>query len=133
VQVEYFIPPTVNQAEVKKEVLKNVSQKVQTWRCKLKKLLKIRHGNTPDIVRERIGEHALEDYDAEDVRVLIVRWCDEQDHVGYSRVILVFGLFSIISCVCAYISYDEHIENVNCVGVRGLHERLASTEQHSTH
>lgn len=110
-----------------------MSQKVRAWRCKLKKLLKIRHGNTPEIVRERIGEQALEDYDAEDARVLIARWCDEQDHVGYIRVILVFGVLFIISCVCVYISYDEHIENVNCVGVRSLHEGHASTEQHSTH
>jgi hypothetical protein len=58
------------------------------------------------IVRERVGEKALEGYDAKDVRVLLARWCEEQDQVGYSRVILVFGELYIISCVCAYIFYD---------------------------
>jgi hypothetical protein len=106
VQTEYFIPPTINQVEVKREVLKDVSQKVRTWRCKFKKLLNIQQGDRPEVVRERVGEKALEGYDAEDVRVLIARWCEEQDQVGYSRVILIFGVLSIISCVCAYISYD---------------------------
>jgi len=81
VQTEYFIPPTINQAEVKREVLKDVSQKVRTWRCDFKKLLNIQRGDRPEVVRERVGEKALEGYDAEDVTELIARWCVEADHV----------------------------------------------------
>lgn len=80
-QTEYFIPPTVNQAEVKREVFKDVSQKVRTWRCDFKSLLKIQRGDRPEVVRERVGEKALEGYDAEDVTELIARWCEEADQV----------------------------------------------------
>jgi hypothetical protein len=63
----------------------------------IKESTHIQLGDMPEIVRERVEEQALEGYDVEDVRVLLVRWCDEQDQVGYSLVILVFGVLSIIA------------------------------------
>jgi hypothetical protein len=99
VLAEYFIPPTVNQAEVKKKKRSAQGREPEgtDLEMQIKESTHIQPGDMPEIVRERVEEQALEGYDVEDVRVLLVRWCDEQDQVGYSRVILVFGVLSIIA------------------------------------
>jgi len=61
--------------DVKKEVLKDVSQKIRTWRAKLKRICKIQPGDMPDVVRERIKNVDLSEYNAGDVSELVERWC----------------------------------------------------------
>jgi len=100
-------PPRFNTEEIKKEDFKDLSQKLRSWRAKLKKKLNVQPGETPEEVQASVGDQAFMEYDPKDMRVLLDRWCDERFQVGYSQVILLFCVLSLISCDCAY-----HITNI---------------------
>jgi len=77
VQTEYYIPPRFDANKVKKEVFKDISQKIRTWRCQQKKKLEIQPGKTPEMVRTRVGDMTFMGWDPEDMAELLARWCDE--------------------------------------------------------
>jgi hypothetical protein len=77
VQTEYYIPPRFDPNEVKREVFKDISQKMGTWRCQQNKKLEIQPGETPEMVRTKVGDMTFTGWDPEDMAVLLARWCDE--------------------------------------------------------
>jgi hypothetical protein len=77
VQTEYYIPPRFDANEVKKEVFKDISQKMRTWRYQQKKKLEIQLGETPEMVRTRVGDTTFTGWDPEDMAELLAKWCDE--------------------------------------------------------
>jgi hypothetical protein len=54
-----------------------VNSKLRTWRYILKTKLYIQSGETPEAVRARVGEQTLREYNPEDVRELLKKWCDD--------------------------------------------------------
>jgi hypothetical protein len=50
---------------------------MQTWRCQQKKKPKIQPGETPEMVRARVGNAPVMGWDPDDMAVLLARWCDE--------------------------------------------------------
>jgi hypothetical protein len=58
------------------EVFKDISQKMQTWRCQQKKKLEIQPGETPEMVRTRVGDTTFTRWDLEDIAELLARWLD---------------------------------------------------------
>jgi hypothetical protein len=60
-----------------------VSSKLRTWRYLLKNKLNIQPCETPELVRARVQEDTFKEYDVEDVRVLLERWCDDAYRVGH--------------------------------------------------
>jgi hypothetical protein len=55
VQTDYYIPPQFDANVVKREVFKDISQEIRTWRCQQKKKLEIQLGEKLEMVRTRVG------------------------------------------------------------------------------
>jgi hypothetical protein len=65
-QMHFYVMPGSNINAIKKDVFKDMGEKLKLWRHKLKRKLHIQRGNTPNIVRARAGM-ILQQYDPEDV------------------------------------------------------------------
>jgi hypothetical protein len=76
-QMHFYILPGLDIAAIKKNVFRDMGEKLKLWKYKLKYKLKIQSGDTPATVRARAG-HIFQKYDPEDVDKLLDIWC----HVG---------------------------------------------------
>jgi hypothetical protein len=63
VQTEFCILPRFDPEEVKREVFKDVSQKMRTWRCLKKQKLEIQSGKTPEMVQARVADALFTGWD----------------------------------------------------------------------
>ncbi|XP_059434867.1 uncharacterized protein LOC132167849 [Corylus avellana] len=75
----FFVPPEFNLKAIKNEAFKDMGSKLRTWRYELKKCCAITEEDTPDTIRARVGEKTLDEYNAEDVEILLERWCTRQN------------------------------------------------------
>jgi hypothetical protein len=73
--MHFYIMPGLDIKEIKNDVFKDMGEKLQLWRHKLKVKLHIQWGNTPDTVRAKAGM-ILQQYDPEDMHKLLDYWCD---------------------------------------------------------
>ena len=60
--MHFYITLGSNMKEIKKDVFRDMSEKLKLWKHKLKKKLQIQRGDTPDTVRARAGM-ILQGYD----------------------------------------------------------------------
>jgi hypothetical protein len=74
-QIHFYVMPGSDMKEIKMDVFRDMAEKLQLWRHKLKMKLHIQRGDTPDIVRAR-ARMMLQQYDPEDVQKLLDLWCD---------------------------------------------------------
>ena len=78
---QIYILPSSNIAEIKKDLWRDMGEKLKYWRSKLKHPLKIGADDTPDTVKARAGEF-LKKYKQDDVEILLEKWCDKKNKVG---------------------------------------------------
>jgi hypothetical protein len=80
-QKQFYILPSSNIAEIKKDLWRDMGEKLKYWRSELKHPLKIGADDTPDTVKVRAGEF-LKKYKQDDVEILLEKWCDKKNKVG---------------------------------------------------
>ena len=80
-QIKFYILPNSNIVEIKKDLWKDMGEKLKYWRHQLKHSLKIGADDTPNIVKARAGE-ILKKYDQADVDILLDKWCDKKNKVS---------------------------------------------------
>ncbi|XP_059436912.1 uncharacterized protein LOC132170001 [Corylus avellana] len=63
--------------------------KLKSWRHSVKDTLKIQPGDTPNIVKARMGQDAVSQYNADDLDVLLDKWCDpkNQEYAAYMKAL----------------------------------------------
>jgi hypothetical protein len=81
-QKQFYILPSSNIAEIKKDLWRDMGEKLKYWRSELKHPLKIGANDTPDTVKARAGEF-LSKYKQDDVQILLDRWCEKKNKVGH--------------------------------------------------
>ncbi|XP_059441984.1 uncharacterized protein LOC132174328 [Corylus avellana] len=79
VRAYFFVPPEFNLQAIKNEAFRDMGSKLQTWRHELKKVCGITEEDTPNTVRARVGEQTLSEYNAEDMEILLERWCTREN------------------------------------------------------
>ena len=80
-QKHFYILPGSDIAEIKKNLKRDMGEKLKLWKHKLKHKLHIQAGDTPATVRARAGQ-ILEKYNPEDVEKLLAKWCDKKQQVS---------------------------------------------------
>jgi hypothetical protein len=81
-QKQFYILPGSNIDEIKKDLWRDMGEKLKYWRSELKHPLKIGANDTPDTVKARAGEF-LNKYKQDDVQILLDRWCEKKNKVGH--------------------------------------------------
>jgi hypothetical protein len=79
-QKNFYILPGSNIAEIKKDLLRDMGEKLKYWRAELKHPLKIGADDAPDTVKARAGE-ILKKYDQADVDILLEKCCDKKNKI----------------------------------------------------
>jgi hypothetical protein len=87
VQEEFYLPVSVDERKAQQEAWNDIGRKHRSWKSKFKTKLKIRDGDTPDIILARVPDKVFEKYDAEDVEFLLTDWCSEQKRVCRSLIV----------------------------------------------
>jgi len=64
--------------KVKRDEFRDMGVKLKNWRHITKVKLGIQRGDTPEMVRERIGARRLSNYQPDDMDALLNKWCDEE-------------------------------------------------------
>ena len=77
-QKNFHILPGSNIAEIKKDLWRDMGEKLKYWRHELKKPLAIRADDTPDAVKVRVPT-IIEKYDQVDVNILLQKWCEKKN------------------------------------------------------
>ena len=83
-QKNFHILPGSNIAEVKKDLWRDMGEKLKYWRYELKHPLAIQANDTVDSVKVRAGA-ILQKYDLADVDVLLKKWCDKKNQVHHKN------------------------------------------------
>jgi hypothetical protein len=68
-------------AKIKKDLWRDMGEKLKYWRTELKKPLAIRADDTPDLVKARAST-IIEGYEQVDVDILLQKWCEKKNQVG---------------------------------------------------
>ena len=82
-QKNFHILPGSNIAEIKKDMWRDMGEKLKYWRHEMKKPLAIRADDTPNAVKAR-APTIIEKYDQVDVDILLQKWCEKKNQVGES-------------------------------------------------
>jgi hypothetical protein len=82
VQVEFYLPETVNLELARRDAFQDMGHKLRQWRFNFKEKLQIQVDDTPETIRARVGAGFLQKYDTLDVAHMLERWCSEKDKVG---------------------------------------------------
>jgi hypothetical protein len=82
-QKNFHIMPGLNIAEIKKDLWRDMVEKLKYWKHELKHPLAIQADDTPDPVKARAGA-ILQKYDLADVDILLKKWCDKKNQVGHN-------------------------------------------------
>ena len=80
-QKQFYILPSSNIAEIKKDLWRDMGEKLKYLRFELKHPLNIGADDTPDTVKARAGG-ILQKYKEDDVDILLEKWCDKKNKVG---------------------------------------------------
>ena len=80
-QKQFYILPSSNIVEIKKDLWRDMGEKLKYWRFELKHPLKIGADDTPDTVKARAREF-LQKYKYDDADILLEKWCDKKNKVG---------------------------------------------------
>jgi hypothetical protein len=80
-QKHFYIVPGSDIAKIKKDLWRDMSEKLKSWRAELKKPLAIRADDTPDSVKARASRF-MEKYEQVDVDILLHKWCEKKNQVG---------------------------------------------------
>ena len=72
-----------NIAEIKKDLWRDVDEKLKYWWHEMKKPLAIRADDTPNAMKAR-APTIIEKYDQVDVDILLQKWCEKKNQVGQS-------------------------------------------------
>ncbi|XP_062171470.1 uncharacterized protein LOC133877245 isoform X2 [Alnus glutinosa] len=75
---EFYVPVSVDARRAQQEALCDIGRKHRSWKSRFKTKLRIRDGDTPEIIRARMPDNFFGNYDAEDVEFLLRDWCREQ-------------------------------------------------------
>jgi hypothetical protein len=67
-----------NIAKIKKDLWRDMGEKLKLWRHELKKPLAIQADDTPDLVKARAGV-TIQKYDPVDVDILLAKWCEKKN------------------------------------------------------
>jgi len=81
--VDFYIPPSYDLQKVKRDAFRDMGIKPKNWRHSTKVKLGIQRGDTPKMVRARVGARRLSDYHPEDLDALLNKLCDEEYHVSH--------------------------------------------------
>jgi hypothetical protein len=81
--VDFYIPPSYYLEKVKWDTFRDMAVKLKNQKHITKKDLGIPRGNTPEIVRARVGARKLSNYHPEDLAFLLDRWCDDEYQVSH--------------------------------------------------
>jgi hypothetical protein len=82
VQEEFYLPVSVDERKAQQEAWNDIGRKHRSWKSKFKTKLKIRDGDTPDIILARVPDKVFEKYDAEDVEFLLTGALSKKGYVG---------------------------------------------------
>jgi hypothetical protein len=77
-QKHFHILPGSNIAKIKKDLWRDMGEKLKLWRHELKKPLAIQADDTPDSVKARAGV-TIQKYDPVDVDILLAKWCEKKN------------------------------------------------------
>jgi hypothetical protein len=80
-QKHFYIVPGSDIVKIKKDLWRDVGEKLKYWRPELKKPLAIRADDTPDSVKAR-APTIIEGYEQVDVDILLQKWCEKKNQVG---------------------------------------------------
>ena len=80
-QKQFYILPGSDIAGIKKDLWRDMSDKLKYWRSELKHQLKIGADDNPDTVKAR-AEEFLKKYKQDDVDILLDKWCDKKNKVS---------------------------------------------------
>jgi hypothetical protein len=101
-QKNFHILPSSNITEIKKDLWRDMGEKLKYWQHELKKPLTIRTDDTPDSMKARAAT-IIQKYDQVDVDILLEKWCEKKNQVGQSfacscvvLLILIIYLFTYI-------------------------------------
>jgi hypothetical protein len=81
--VDFYIPPSYDLQNIKRGAFRNMGVKLKNWRHSIKDKLGIQRGDTPEMVRSRVGARRLSNYHPEDLDALLNKWCDEEYQVSH--------------------------------------------------
>jgi hypothetical protein len=80
-QKHFYIVPSSDIAKIKKDLWKDMGEKLKYWRAEFKKPLVIRANDTPDSVKARVPT-IIKGYEQVDVDILLQKWCEKKNQVG---------------------------------------------------
>jgi hypothetical protein len=80
-QKQFYIVPGSDIAKIKKDLWRDMGEKLKYWRAELKHPLAIRADDTPESVKARAST-ILERYDQADVDILLQKWCEKKNQVS---------------------------------------------------
>jgi hypothetical protein len=79
-QIHFYVLPGLDIKEIKNDAFRDMGEKLNLWKHKLKMKLKIQSSDTPATMRAR-ARYILQKYDPEDVDKLLDIWCDVSNQV----------------------------------------------------
>ena len=101
-QKNFHILPGLNNTEIKKDLWRDMGEKLKHWWHELKKPLAIRADDTLDSVKVRAAT-IIQKYDQVDVDILLEKWCEKKNQVGqsfaYSCVVLLILIIYLFTCI----------------------------------
>jgi hypothetical protein len=77
-QKYFHILLSSNIAKIKKDLWRDMGEKLKLWKHELKKPLAIRADDTPDSMKARAGV-TIQKYDPVDVDILLAKWCEKKN------------------------------------------------------
>jgi hypothetical protein len=80
-QKQFYIVPGSDIAKIKKDLWRDMGEKLKYWRTELKHPLAIRADDTPESVKARAST-ILERYNQADVDILLQKWCEKKNQVS---------------------------------------------------
>jgi hypothetical protein len=98
-QKEFYILPGASIAEIKKDLWRDMGEKLKYWRHELKKPLVIRADDTPASVKAR-GASVIKKFDQVDVDILLEKWCEKKNQV---RQYITCGCVVLIIIIIIYV------------------------------
>jgi hypothetical protein len=98
-QKEFYILPGASIAEIKKDLWRDMGEKLKYWRHELKKPLAIRADDTPASVKVR-GASVIKKFDQVDVDILLEKWCEKKNQV---RQYITCGCVVLIIIIIIYV------------------------------
>jgi hypothetical protein len=87
VHEKLYLPVSVDEHKAQHEAWADIGCKHRSWKSKFRTKLRIRDGDTLEIIRARVPEKVFEKYDPADVEELLREWCIEQKMVCSSLIV----------------------------------------------